>query len=101
MLSSLLLLTSCDEDDEDCFTTETVDATLLWTGDYAVDGCGYILYVGETEFKPINEQDISDSYKNPSTTAVEVKFINYDKKVRTCMAGVEMNSIKVVSLRIK
>lgn len=83
MLSSLLLLTSCDEDDEDCFTTETVDATMQWTGDYAVDGCGYILYVCEAQFKPTNEQDISDSYKTASPAAVEVKFINYDKKVRT------------------
>lgn len=99
LLSSLLLLTSCDEDEEDSWQTQTVDATLVWSGDYAVDGCGYILYVGETAHKPTNEQDVPDSYKTASPAAVEAKIINYDKNIRTCMAGTAMRSIKVVSLR--
>ena len=101
ILLSLLLLTSCEGDEEDCFTTETTDATLVWTGDYALDGCGYILVVGEAEHKPENEKSIPDSYKTPSPTAVEAKFINYGRQVTTCMTGVEMNSIKVLSLRTR
>lgn len=99
ILLSLLLLTSCGEGEEDCFTTETIDATLVWTGDYALDGCGYILVVGEAEHKPENEQNIPYSYKTTSPTAVEAKIINYGRQVTTCMTGVEMTSIKVLSLR--
>ena len=98
---TFLLLTSCKKDEEDCFTTATVDATLVWTGDYAVDGCGYILYIGETQHKPANEQRIPDSYKTASPTEVEVRIINYGQKVNACMSGVSMNSIKVVSLRAR
>jgi hypothetical protein len=101
MLSSLLLLTSCDDDDEDCFTTETVDAMLVWSGDYALDGCGYLLQVGENTYKPSNEMDISDHYKASSPAPVEAKIINYHKTVKACMTGTEFNSIEVVTLRPK
>ena len=99
MLLSLLLLASCGKDEEETFPTEIVEATLVWTGDYAVDGCGYILYIGGVQHKPTNEQHIPDSYKSASSTEVEARILNYGKKVKACMSGVSMNSIKVVSLR--
>lgn len=101
MLSSLLLLTSCDEDEEDSLNTETVDAILVWSGDYAVDGCGYLLQTDKITYKPTNEEAIPDSYKASSPTPVEARIIDYHKNVRACMAGTAFNSIKVVSLRPK
>ena len=98
ILSSLLLLTSCEEEIVECLIVETVDATLIWSGDYALDGCGFILQIGENEYKPSNEQDISASYKTSSPTRVEAKIINNNRTVNTCMTGAEMNSIKIVSL---
>lgn len=100
MLSSLLL-TSCGKDEEGCFTAETVDATLVWTGGCAVDGCGYILYIGDVQHKLTNEQHIPDSYKAAPSTEVEARTLNYGKKVTVCMSGVGMNSFKVISLRAR
>jgi hypothetical protein len=96
-----MLLTSCDDDEEDSFTTETVDATLVWSGDYALYGCGYLLQVGESDYKPINEMEIPDSYKYSSPAPVEAKIINFHKTINACMAGTEFNSIKVVTLPTK
>lgn len=100
LLASILLLSSCCKDDEDTFTTaETVDATLVWTGDYAVDGCGFMLQIGDIYHKPTNENDISSSYKENSPTEVEATIINYHKLKRYCQADVEINTIKIVELR--
>ncbi|MHA6248165.1 hypothetical protein ACXYMU_09535 [Pontibacter sp. CAU 1760] len=99
LLAALLSLTSCD-DEEGCeLDLRTVEATLHWTGDYAIDGCGYILKIGDVDHKPENEDDIPDSYKTYPPTAVEAKIIDYNTTVRTCQAGEEMKSIKVVELR--
>ena len=96
-LTSLLLLVSCEEEEIESITVETIDATLAWSGDYALDGCGYILQVGEAEYKPSNEKDISSSYKTSPPTRVEAKIIN-NKTVKACSTGEEMNNVEVVSL---
>lgn len=60
-LALMLTAFSCDKD-EDLDVVETT-ATLLWTGDVAVDGCGYSVQIGEKSYKPENEGDIDDSFK--------------------------------------
>ena len=99
-MSSLLLFTSCEKEEMEveCLTVETVDATLLWSGDYALDGCGFILQVGEAAYKPTNEKEIPASYKTTSSTRVEAKIINNNITVKTCRPATEMNSIEIVSL---
>lgn len=100
LLASMVILGSCCNPDEDTNTSvETVDATLVWTGSYAVDGCGFMLQIGDTYHKPTNENDISSSYKENSPTEVEAKIINYHKTQRYCQADVEINTIKIVELR--
>ena len=34
------------------------DAVLTWTGDYAVDGCGFFITINNHEYKPENESVI-------------------------------------------
>ncbi|SFU48601.1 hypothetical protein [Pontibacter akesuensis] len=101
LLSALLMITSCDEDEEDSHTTYTSDAMLTWSGDYAVDGCGFILTIGDEQYKPTNEQDISSYYKTDTPTPVEALIIDYRKKgqIGCGLSVTKMNLVKVVSLR--
>lgn len=98
---ALLLLTSCKKDAAENYeNTETVDATLIWS-DPAVDGCGFALFIGHEEYKPVNENDIPESYKAQLSTAVEATIINYHKQVNSpCGFNTRFtNSIKILSLR--
>ncbi|OKL38645.1 hypothetical protein [Pontibacter flavimaris] len=100
LLASILFLCSgCEKEEDTSATVETVDATLVWMGDYAVDGCGYMLRIGEMDHKPLNEEAISSSYREDSPTEVEVRIINFHKKERFCMAGIEINTVKILELR--
>lgn len=101
LLSALLTMTSCDKDEEDSHTTYTSDALLTWSGDYALDGCGFILTIGEEQYKPSNEQDISAQFKTATPTPVEALVIDYRKKgnVACGFSNSHMNLVKVVSLR--
>lgn len=100
---ALLLLTSCKKDAAENYeNTETVDATLIWS-DPAVDGCGFVLLIGHEEYKPVNENDIPESYKAQFSTAVEATIINYHKQVNSPCGFITRftNSIKILSLRKK
>lgn len=102
LFTGVMLFTSCSKDDElDGGTLERADATLTWSGDYAVDGCGFTLQIGEEYHKPVNESDIAASYKENFTTEVEVKFINYNRSVKTCQTNVNRNKIKILDIREK
>lgn len=104
--SFLLLfgLLACDTEDETTVDpvakTETIQASLQWTGDYAADGCGYILNVGTSKYKPTNENDIPNSYKTQDPTLVQATIINYRKSTSVfCgFANTNMNSVKIVKL---
>ncbi|MEJ8800695.1 hypothetical protein [Pontibacter sp. H249] len=103
LLISLFVFSSCEKEDES-YTTETVDAVLKWSGNYAVDGCGFFLVVGEQQYKFVNETTIPETYKESGWdgTAVEVKMINYNKKIMAgCQVPVEVNSAKILEIRKK
>lgn len=59
---SLLLLGCKGEICKDLDIVETT-ATLIWNGEYSLDGCGYSVQIGEKQYKPENESDIDDSFK--------------------------------------
>ncbi len=41
----------------------TSEAILLWTGDYAADGCGYFIELDSIRYKPIDEDSIDNRYQ--------------------------------------
>ena len=95
-------LSSCETKEEGCYTTETVDGIIKWSGDYAVDGCGYFLMVGEKEFKPTNETAIPDTYKAGGWegTQVEVRILNYQKQISAgCQLPYQTNAAKILEIR--
>ena len=101
MLSALVTITACEDDEADSSTTETVEGILTWSGSPAADGCGYTLSIGDKIHKPTNEEDIPDSFMMVTQTPVEVKIINYHKKedVVCGLSVSEMNKVKVLELR--
>lgn len=48
----------------------TTQAILEWTGDYEVDGCGFIIIIDGKEYKAENESFIDDAYKAGQTEVV-------------------------------
>lgn len=99
LASIIFLCAGCKKDEDTTTSVETVDATLVWTGDYALDGCGFMLQIGEAMHKPLNEEDISSSFRENSPTEVEAMIINYHKTQKLCMAQMETNTIKIVEIR--
>lgn len=49
-------------------------AILRWTGDYAVDGCGFFILIGDQEYKPENESVIGDKYKTNDDMTVLIEY---------------------------
>lgn len=61
--------------------TATSEVTLSWTGPYAADGCGFIITIGSTKFKPENESIIPDSFKNYGDYKVIMTYTNLQKQL--------------------
>lgn len=66
VLFSLLILMACNKTNEN----QTSDAIISWTGDYAVDGCGFFVTINNHTYKPIDEASIDQRYKVESTNVV-------------------------------
>ena len=52
------------------------NATLIWTGDYAVDGCGFFVEIDSVEYKPENEEIIPPAFKVDYPLSVSVQYID-------------------------
>jgi hypothetical protein len=97
---TLIVLNSCKKEDSQA-TTETTCAMLQWTGDYAIDGCGYRLFVNMDEHKITNEDIIPEKYKtaNSNKSSVQVKLLNYHRKeIKPCQLPVELNAVKILEI---
>ncbi len=58
----------------------TSEATLIWTGDYEVDGCGFIIVIDQVEYKPINEDFIAEELKD-GETEVTLTYIHLTDQI--------------------
>lgn len=50
-------------------------AKIRWTGEVALDGCGYQILINEAKYKPVNESKIPDSFKSVVDSSVCLSFI--------------------------
>ena len=56
-------------------------ALLNWTGNYEVDGCGFIIELNEQEYKAANEDMIDEIFKSfYDPVQVRLEYINLKKK---------------------
>lgn len=74
----LFLILGCEDEENKILET---DALLRWTGDFAVDGCGFFIDIGEHEYKPEDELAIPDSLKIDTGVDVFIKYELLDEPI--------------------
>lgn len=80
------------------------DAVLTWTGDYAVDGCGFFITVNDQGYKPENESIIDQNYKSGSTNVIVVYQLTNRKIESACgdlPTSTLTDGIKIISITKK
>ena len=55
----------------------TSEAVLTWTGEYGVDGCGFVITIDSTTYKPHNEEIIDNSFKEIASSGLDI-IIEYE-----------------------
>ncbi|MBX0335310.1 hypothetical protein K3G39_18905 [Pontibacter sp. HSC-14F20] len=98
-LALMLTAISCDKDDD--LQVMEATATLVWSGDYAVDGCGFIIHLGDQHYKPENEQEIDNLFKQQDSHTVRIKYTLPAKpREYNCGWGVHKKStIRLLSIK--
>jgi hypothetical protein len=81
-LLSILFLVSCVgfvscKKENDIFEN---NATVIWYGDYARDGCGFFIKMDGKKYKAQNESVIDESYKN-NDVRVKIKYKLLNKQI--------------------
>ena len=97
LLLPLFIFISCDEGEK----VYTKEATLKWTGDYAVDGCGFFLEIGKKEYKPENEDFIVAEFKVYEPVSVIVKFSYLEKKISYgcgLSGSIQIDGVKIITI---
>jgi len=75
------------------------DATLIWTGEYEVGGCGFFVEVDSIRYKPESESVISPHFKKKSATSITLQYLNlYYKTEYFC--GDSPNAQKIDIIKI-
>ncbi|MFZ1255017.1 MAG: hypothetical protein WAR77_01630 [Saprospiraceae bacterium] len=82
---SMLIFLSCDAK-EDCLHDLKAVVKIRWTGDYAVDGCGYFIDIQNIGYKPINEDYIKNTYSILQDTIVHMRYFDL-KNSKLVMCG--------------
>ncbi len=81
------------------------NAILRWTGDYAIDGCGYIIIMDQVEYKPLNEDVIDPELKLDYDVKVKITYeIPHDEKEIACGMTKEpiyREGIQIISIKKK
>jgi hypothetical protein len=82
---------------------ETAQATLLWTGEVAADGCGFEVVMDGRKYIPENEAAIDDSFKQRESTQVQLEFVRLPEPIdRRCGMLPQpriLDAIQVISIK--
>jgi hypothetical protein len=82
---------------------ETAQATLLWTGEIAADGCGFEVVMDGRKYIPENEAAIADSFKQSGSNQVQIEFVRLPEPIdRRCGMLPQprvMHAIQVISIK--
>ena len=89
---------SCEKTEPSTFPVEEV--RLQWTGDYALDGCGYIFtFKNGTGRKATNEETIPERFKSETGILVTIEYENLSAdKIRPCFSPVEYETFELKSI---
>lgn len=70
LISISAIFWSCTKNNDSKYLKS--EGVLLWTGDYAVDGCGFFITIDDHKYKPENESFIDETYKSERCNVVVV-----------------------------
>lgn len=79
LLLSIILIIGCEDKKEDAILE--ANAVLRWTGDFAVDGCGFFIDIEDHEYKPEAEASINDSLKIFGSVEVFIRYELLKEKI--------------------
>ena len=74
---------------------------IYFTGDYAVDGCGFFIEINGEEYKPENEQSLHEEYAISGRTTVFIEYILLSEKIEVAcgFSGlIQYNGINIISI---
>lgn len=97
----------CSTDKDDVLSTTgkiTTTATIIWQGEYAVDGCGFFVRINQKEYKPKNESMIGDEFKTPEPQEAEVtlRFLSEKVEYYCGFAGKQVaDGVEIISIQKK
>ncbi|MFD2515841.1 hypothetical protein ACFSRY_18360 [Pontibacter locisalis] len=101
VLTAVTML-SCQNNSPQDETRLTTEATLLWTGEIAADGCGFEVVIDGKNYLPENEDAIPAKYKERDSTQVQLSYIPLKEPIdRRCGMIPQprvMDAIRVVSV---
>jgi hypothetical protein len=101
LLLTTLVFTACQNSSDG--DSETADATLIWSGEYMVDGCGFEVEIDGKRFKPDNENEIDEAFKVEGETPVIITFEKLGRQLDIrCGLSTQsraMDAIRVVTVK--
>jgi len=102
LICTIGFVLSCKKDNDS--NNLKSDAVLTWTGDYAVDGCGFFVTINDHEYKPENEAVIDDNYKSGSSNVI-VEYQLSNRKIESACGDLPTSTmtdgIKIISITKK
>ena len=94
-----IFIIGCDEDNEVFYDTE---ATLIYTGGFNVDGCGFFVEIEGVDYKPENEGIIPPQFKVFEPLSVTVQYIELQYDIEyycgDTLEAQKTKGIKLISL---
>ena len=80
----------------------TAEATLLWTGEIASDGCGFEIEMDGKKYLPENEEAIPAQFKDAESSEVKLTYLplkdQIDRRCGMLPQPRVMDAVKVVSV---
>jgi len=103
LLISLITCSSFSCTKEADINRLTSEATIGWYGNYASDGCGFLIEIENMYYKPIDEEKIDASFKQkPTRVIIEYQLLD-EKDPRQCGLNPEaiFDQIQLLSIQKK
>ena len=94
----------CSKDDSPVSSSNIIkdNGILSWTGDYAVDGCGFFITISNHKYKPENEWIIDASYKKSYDINVLIEYEILNRQMASSCGDLPYatltDGIKIISI---
>ncbi|WP_299820272.1 hypothetical protein [uncultured Pontibacter sp.] len=97
-----ITMTACQNANESEKEGITTQATLLWTGEIAADGCGFEIEIDGKKYLPENEDAIPGTFKENETSEVRLTYLPLENQIdRRCGMLPQprvMDALRVISV---